>query len=602
MSLSTTAKNTPSKTAPMSLVNSPAGSKPTTTTPAITPAHTAPVGETLVQVPGALYVYDIRIYQFVVVSQSVTISLRKTAPFKFWLTVSDSNSTANQYYISQPVEQKMNAVFNNEHLSFVWNLFQKSNDEEMESVRSFSIKFPDLQSANAFRDMFGSCMYETNNEEEWKKAKKDDQEYVLNAFTEDVEMRDVFDDVREASSDDEEEEERREQEEEEEEEETTTRNLRFGGTPSKPSTDFGIAENSTSFATPSKNSQLAVGYKHDRSFVVRGDRLGVFKYDDDSNRLVFDTAINNIRDMENKNFSPRKVMLHEEDRSMIMMKPNEDHKLYKMDLEYGKVVEEWNIDENIPVTQILPDSKYAQMTPQKTLVGISSKAIFRIDPRLSGKKLVDSESKQYVSKNQFSCATTTGKGELAVASEKGDIRLFNKLNVRAKTHLPGIGDPIIGIDVTEDGKWIIATCKNYLLLINTTPKEGTSGFHKSMGEQKPIPRRLQLKPEHVAWMGIPVNFTAARFNTGQDTEERTIVTSSGPYVITWNFRRVKQGHLNDYQIKKYSDNIVADNFRFGQDKNIIVALPNDVAMVSKSQLQTPSKLLKSRSDIVNSPF
>ena len=37
--------------------------------------------------------------------------------------------------------------------------------------------------------------------------------------------------------------------------------------------------------------------------------------------------------------------LHKEDSSLIMMKPNDDHTLYKMDLEYGKVVDEWKVDE-----------------------------------------------------------------------------------------------------------------------------------------------------------------------------------------------------------------------------------------------------------------
>jgi hypothetical protein len=54
-----------------------------------------------------------------------------------------------------------------------------------------------------------------------------------------------------------------------------------------------------------------------------------------------------------------------------------------------------------------------------------------------------------VTKNKFSCAATTGKGELAVASAKGEIRLYNKLSTRAKTMLPGLGDAIIGIDTTE---------------------------------------------------------------------------------------------------------------------------------------------------------
>jgi len=37
------------------------------------------------------------------------------------------------------------------------------------------------------------------------------------------------------------------------------------------------------FAADEKNSALAVGYKSDRSFVVRGDKIGVFRHTDDDN-------------------------------------------------------------------------------------------------------------------------------------------------------------------------------------------------------------------------------------------------------------------------------------------------------------------------------
>lgn len=75
-------------------------------------------------------------------------------------------------------------------------------------------------------------------------------------------------------------------------------------------------------------------------------------------------------------------------------------------------------------------------------------------------------------------------------------------------------------------------------------------------------------------------------------------------MITWNLKSVHRGKLFDYQIKKYSDVVVADNFKFGQDKNIVVTLPNQVTMVSKSHLLSPSskKWKKGFSDIVDSPY
>lgn len=73
----------------------------------------------------------------------------------------------------------------------------------------------------------------------------------------------------------------------------------------------------------------------------------------------------------------------------------------------------------------------------------------------------------------------------------------------------------MGVDVTADGRYIVATCKTYLLVIDTLIGDGrykgSLGFDRSFpAEAKPIPRRLQLKAHHVAYMGQEVSFTPAR--------------------------------------------------------------------------------------------
>src|SRR5690606_27163187 len=124
----------------------------------------------------------------------------------------------------------------------------------------------------------------------------------------------------------------------------------------------------------------------------------------------FAATINKIRTPGGKTFQPSKVMLHQEDASMIMQKGDDPHRLYRMDLEYGKVVDEWKVHDDIPLSVFAPDSKFAQMTGEQTFIGASHNALFRIDPRLAGDKLVDSQLKQYTSKNAFSAAATTEAG------------------------------------------------------------------------------------------------------------------------------------------------------------------------------------------------
>jgi VID27 C-terminal WD40-like domain len=209
------------------------------------------------------------------------------------------------------------------------------------------------------------------------------------------------------------------------------------------------------------------------------------------------------------------MMLHNQDASMVLQNPDAPNSLFNLDIETGKVVEEWKVHDDVPVEHMAPNTKFSQAQPDRTLVGASHNALFRVDPRLSGNKMVDSQYKQYASKNKFSSVATTASGKLAVGSEKGDIRLFDVLGKNAKTALPPLGDPILGVDVTANGRYIIATTKTYLLLIDTLIGEGRYkgqlGFERSFpADAKPMPKRLQLRPEHVMYMGGNVSFTTAR--------------------------------------------------------------------------------------------
>lgn len=217
-----------------------------------------------------------------------------------------------------------------------------------------------------------------------------------------------------------------------------------------------------------------------------------------------------------KAFEPTKIMLHDQDTTMVLKNPHNPNSLFRLDLGTGRVVDEWKISDSIEVANFLPKTKFAQMDPEQTFIGTSHNGIFRIDPRLAGAKLVDSEFKQYATKADFSASATTESGRLAVASNKGDIRLYDKIGKIAKTALPALGDPIIGVDVSADGRHIVATTKTYLLFIDTLITEGQYkgqlGFDRSFpAAAKPKPMRLMLKQEHAAFMQHQISFTPAKY-------------------------------------------------------------------------------------------
>ncbi|KAF9247278.1 VID27 cytoplasmic protein-domain-containing protein [Melanogaster broomeanus] len=534
------------------------------------------------------FVWDLDIDGFVSLHDELLdakIVERTSDDYNYWLVATSDEGDL----IMHKIASDMNPRWSPKMHSLTWNYYVEG------TYGSWALQFTTQEAYDNFKAAFARASWETLHRTPWAKIKLDDQVYVMNSTTEDVEMRDAEDeeeDEEEVLSELDPDEEPSEDEEEGEEEEDASTLPRLSG---------------------ERNSRLTIGYKGDRSYVVRGNNIGVFAHTGD-NQVKYFATISNIATTKGKEFKPREVMLHDQDSKMILMNPTNPHSLYSMDIERGKVVEEWKVHEDITVDHMAPDNKFAQTTREQTLVGASHNALFRIDPRMSGSKMVDSQYKQYVSKNQFSGVATTESGKLAVASQKGDIRLFDCIGKNAKTALPPLGDPIIGIDVTASGRWVVATTKSYLLLIDTLIGEGrysgSLGFDRSFpADAKPMPRRLTLRGEHVAYMNHDISFSPARFNQGEGQEENAIVTSTGKYVIAWDFKKVKKGQLDKYEIKKYEDNVVQDNFKFGDDKEIIVALENNVLAINKKNLKRPTRTslapmssVQSRSHIVNSPY
>ncbi|KAH6606058.1 vid27 family [Trichoderma cornu-damae] len=522
-------------------------------------------------VSGELHLYDPQAGHFSQVEDSVIATVSEVGKWEYWLQIDG----AGESFLGTPVTAEFNPVFDFEHLSFIFNHWSEDG-----TGRSWLLRFKDQPTLETFQGAVMQAIWERLNETKWKKIQEKEREYVLDAFN-DLAMEDAPP-IEEGEE---------EEETEEEEEEAEDDRGRYD------EDDEDEEEEGRERADGEVNSQLAVGYKYDRSFVVRGSKIGVFTHTPD-NHLKFSTNISKVTTPGGKLMNPKKVMLHKEDRDLIMQNDVDPNKLYRMDIEYGKVVDEWNVHDDIPVTTFAPENKFAQMTGEQTFLGISHNALFRVDPRQAGNKIVESELKQYASKNDFSSIATTEKGYIAVASNKGDIRLFDRLGIRAKTQLPALGDPIIGMDVSADGRWILATTKNYLLLVDAQQhggkNEGKLGFEKAFAaDSKPRPRRLALSPEHVAQFyhetGQPVSFTPAKFNTGEGAEETSIITASGPYIIEWNLKRIVRGMKTPYKIKRYEEKVMADDFKFGSDKNVIVALPNEVNMVAKQSLKMPTR-------------
>ena len=90
---------------------------------------------------------------------------------------------ADSPWLSQGVDSQMNMNFSLENLSAVWNYC-----DEDKRVYSWLLRFSDKDTYHSFQEGFSQLLWETLNEESWKKAPKDDQQYVQQAYEQDVTM------------------------------------------------------------------------------------------------------------------------------------------------------------------------------------------------------------------------------------------------------------------------------------------------------------------------------------------------------------------------------------------------------------------------------
>jgi hypothetical protein len=227
----------------------------------------------------------------------------------------------------------------------------------------------------------------------------------------------------------------------------------------------------------------------------------------------------------------------------LLLNPNRKGQVYEMDLEYGKVVQEYNAGDAVPDIRTLGQkNKYAERTGEAVVLGVNNNTVFSLDPRQHGANKL-AEHKSYKTNNKFSTLATTSSGDVAVGADDGQIRLYNSISKVAKSCLPGLGDAIVGMDVTADGQFVLATTAHYLLVIPTAVEgQAKSGFAQSITAKASAPIKLALDPSDMVQYGIKeLNFTPAKFNTG-DKQEQFISTSTGPYIITWS--ETEQQHTN----------------------------------------------------------
>jgi len=298
--------------------------------------------------------------------------------------------------------------------------------------------------------------------------------------------------------------------------------------------------------------------------VGRENSLGLYRESDEGIEIAQKFPIVH----EYGDFRPSQMMLHRQDGNLVMLDPARPKSIFNFDVARGQIVDEWTVDGQSSVIGLSATNKLAPQTPEQTFLAMSQKGLFTVDPRVS-KPQKAVQSKVYSTNPNLTCLTTTREGHVAAGSKTGEIRMYTQIGQNSKTNLPGLGDSIKSMDLTLDGEWMLATTEKYLLVIPTT-SHGDSGFKKRLGKKKRKPKKLVIKPADIAKYKMgELNFTPARFNLGENTEENAIVTSTGKFFVMWNFSAVKKGNLSQYKIRELSEEAIKNEFKFNEENTLI---------------------------------
>lgn len=329
-----------------------------------------------------------------------------------------------------------------------------------------------------------------------------------------------------------------------------------------------------------KNRNLTVGTAINRVFLTRGSKIGVFTDEDNTMKLL--STIPDLKSAKGEAVVPSEMILHNRDNEALMLDEARPEVVFSMDLNVGKIVSEFKVnkDADFKIRSINPSAKYAQRTGTDTFMASGSQFTALMDKRSrEGGAIVQ----QYAKAPGFSGIATTGSGQIVCGSEKGELYLYSRAGQKAKVNLPGLGNAIIGVDVTEQGDYVLATTAKYLFLVCTkVPDEsGKTGFDKVFGKgNKPKPIKLALKHADIVKYGLyDLHFTRAYFNTGEGIREKYIVSSTGKYIITWNMDRIKAGHVqNSYQLKKMANDVMGNQFIYAQEDKVVAAQADNILL------------------------
>ena len=324
---------------------------------------------------------------------------------------------------------------------------------------------------------------------------------------------------------------------------------------------------------------------NDRTFCVNNNNeIVVYKSNTHDDVLEKLSSLPVIQEYKGKNVVLNKGLLYKSEQNMLLLDENNPYVLYQYDLPKGKIVNEWKTDKT-SISDICPLKRNGQTTDEKVIYGVNPKSVFTLDERVNNKNNI-ADIKTYQTKTHANKIISTGEGQFVTGGEKGDLRFYDRIGIKAKNLISLYGDPIRHIEISSDDQYLLLTCDKYLLLINVTDKNGEDNAfkHTIKLDDRRGPVTLRLNTKDIAKYDLQDKaFTPARFDLNE-SGVNNIITSMGEYIIIWNYNDIRKGKKN-YKIKKADDLVIDNYFKVGKGNKIIIGMPTKVRMQSLRKIK-----------------
>ena len=516
---------------------------------------------------GELYNYDSTKDELVNVNnkQKVMLKIYKldSQRFDYALSIETVDSNPNLISIDK-ISENINGQMNSQ--CFCW---MTSNIYIPTMNNCMGFLFDDVSESEKFSSIFEKCKYESKMGESPASAPP---RYYTNT---------------ECFSSDEDEEEKKEEEEEKKKKKKKNKKVK-----KKKDRDeiMDLDDNYKEVESSSNNNNVFNKFcidslSNDRTFCVNNNNeIVVYKSNTHDDVLEKLSSLPVIQEYKGKNVVLNKGLLYKSEQNMLLLDQNNPYVLYQYDLPKGKIVNEWKTDKT-SISDICPLKRNGQTTDEKVIYGVNPKSVFTLDERVNNKNNI-ADIKTYQTKTHANKIISTGEGQFVTGGEKGDLRFYDRIGIKAKNLISLYGDPIRHIEISSDDQYLLLTCDKYLLLINVTDKNGEDNAfkHTIKLDDRRGPVTLRLNTKDIAKYDLQDKaFTPARFDLNE-SGVNNIITSMGEYIIIWNYNDIRKGKMN-YKIKKADDLVIDNYFKVGKGNKIIIGMPTKVRMQSLRKIK-----------------